>query len=230
MQEYAVRLADAGYTVALPLLTGHGSTPEDMEKARWSDWTRDADAAYAWLTQRTDKVFVTGLSMGGTLALWIAEHHAEVAGLITVNAALRFRQEPIMRFLGSLGHPRWLKAIGNDICEPGRDEHAYPRLPVRSMRQLALLLRDVRRGLGAIECPALVFSSVTDHVVPPANQRELYAGLRTGDKAFVQLTRSYHCATLDYDKEQVFAGALEFVSAHAQCGAKCADQAHSAHR
>ena len=135
-----------------------------------------------------------------------------------------------MRFLGSLGHPRWLKAIGNDICEPGRDEHAYPRLPVRSMRQLALLLRDVRSDLGAIECPALVFSSVTDHVVPPANQRELYAGLRTGDKAFVQLTRSYHCATLDYDKEQVFAGALEFVSAHAQCGAKCADQAHSAHR
>ncbi len=214
MQEYASRLVDARYTVALPLLTGHATTPEDMEKARWLDWTRDAETAYSWLAERTDKIFVTGLSMGGTLAVWIAEHHPEVAGLITVNAALRFRVEPMMHVLGTVGRPRWLKAIGNDIRKPGQDERAYAKIPVRAMRQLALLLSEARRGLAAIECPALVFSSPTDHVVPPANQRELFTRLRTRDKEFVQLTQSHHCATLDNDREQIFLGALQFIAAH----------------
>jgi len=35
-----VRLTEAGYTVALPLLAGHGLTPEAMEKSRWTEWTR----------------------------------------------------------------------------------------------------------------------------------------------------------------------------------------------
>jgi len=213
MQGYAVRLVDVGYTVALPLLTGHATAPEDMERARWSDWTRDAEAGYAWLVERTDKIFVTGLSMGGTLAIWIAEHHPEVVGLITVNAALRFRVEPVMHVLGILGCPRWLKAVGNDIRKPGQDERAYAKIPVRAMRQLALLLSETRRALPAVECPALVFSSPADHVVPPANQRELFARLRTGDKEFVQLTQSHHCATLDNDREQIFQGALRFIAA-----------------
>jgi esterase/lipase len=45
--------------------------------------------------------------------------------------------------------------------------------------------------------PALLFSSATDHAVPPANQQEIYG------------------ATMDNDKELVFAKTLEFVAAHA---------------
>lgn len=214
MQEYALRFVDAGHSVALPLLTGHGSTPQDMEKARWTDWTGDADSAYGWLEQRADRIFVTGLSMGGTLALWAAERHPEVAGIVTVNAALRFREEPLMNLLGVLGFPRWLKTIGNDIRKPGQDERAYSKIPVRAMRQLGLLLRDVRKDLPRIDCPALLFSSPDDHVVPPANQQETYARISSRDKTLSLLTRSHHCATLDNDREQIFEGALEFVEAH----------------
>ena len=170
VQEFALRLVDAGHTVALPLLAGHGRTPEAMERSRWTDWTADVERAYAWLRDRTDEVFVAGLSMGGTLALWLAEHHPEVAGLVSVNGVLRHPRERTMRILGLIGVPRWAKAIGNDTNLPGVDEEAYDRIPVRSTRQLALLLADVRMGLSLIRCPALLFSSVVDHVVPPSNQ------------------------------------------------------------
>ncbi len=214
LQELAGRAVDAGYTVALPLLTGHGQSPEAMEKSRWADWTADVDKAFAWLKERTDQVFVVGLSMGGTLALWTVERHPEVAGLVSVNAMLRHPQEFAMRLLGWLGAPRWVKAVGNDVKCPGVDERAYAKLPSRSTRQLALLLAEVRRDLSKIACPALLFSSVTDHVVPPKNQREIFDSLASTDKTFIELRNSYHVATMDYDKEEVFAGTLGFIAQH----------------
>jgi carboxylesterase len=214
VQELALRLVDAGHTVALPLLAGHGRTPQAMERSGWTEWTADVEQAYVWLTERTDEVFVSGLSMGGTLALWLAERHPEVAGLVTVNAVLRHPQELIMRALGLVGLPRWTKAIGNDTKLGGVDERAYDRIPMRSTRQLALLLADVRKGLPLISCPALLFSSVVDHVVPPANQSELYASISSTDKALIELWDSYHVATMDHEKERVFAGTLEFISGH----------------
>ena len=214
MQELAERLLEAGYAVALPLLTGHGSTPEDMENSAWTDWTADVERAFGWLKERTATQFVAGLSMGGTLALWTAERHPEVAGLITINALLKHPQEAMMRVAGRVGVPRWIKPVANDLKCPGLDEKAYDRIPSRSARQLALLLSAVRRDLPLVRCPALVFSSLTDHVVPPANQRRVYDSISSAEKRLVPLHHSYHVATMDYDKEEVFAGVLEFIAAH----------------
>jgi|WetSurMetagenome_2_1015567.scaffolds.fasta_scaffold70880_2 carboxylesterase len=215
LQELAERFVEAGYSVALPLLTGHGLEPQAMEKALWTDWTADVERAYAWLKERTDVVFVAGLSMGGTLTLGLAEHHPEIAGVITVNAMLRHPQEALMRCIGSLGLPRWLKPVANDLKCPGVDEKAYSKLPTRSAKQLALLLAAVRRDIAAVRCTALIFSSLTDHVVPPANQREIYESIGSEDKELVPLHHSYHVATMDYDKEEIFSRSLAFVAAHA---------------
>lgn len=212
VQEFALRLVEAGHTVALPLLTGHGLTPEDMERARWTEWTADVEKAFGWLVERSDQVFVTGLSMGGTLALWLAAHHPEAAGLVTVNAAVRHPQELLMRTLGCLGFPRWAKGIANDTKLKDVDEGAYPRLPMRATRQFAQLLAEVRKDLPLVRCPALIFSSAVDHVVRSANQREIYAKISSADKRIVDLRHSYHVATMDGDKELVFSETLEFIS------------------
>jgi carboxylesterase len=216
VQELALRLAEAGYTVALPLLAGHGLTPEAMERSRWTEWTADVEQAFAWLRERTDEVFVCGLSMGGTLALWLAERHPEVAGLVTVNAVVRDSREPIMRTFGRIGLPRWVKAIANDTKLAGVDEKAYDRVPMRASYQFAQLLAAVRRDLALVRCPALLFSSVTDHVVSPENPREIYAAIGSTDKTIVELHDSYHVATMDNDKELVFAGTLEFIAGHSR--------------
>ncbi len=216
VQEVALRLREAGHTVALPLLTGHGRTPEAMERSSWTQWTADVEGAYVWLQERSDEVFVFGLSMGGTLALWLVERHPEAAGLITVNAIVRHPQERKMHILGRIGVPRWVEAIGNDTKLPGVDEKAYDRIPMRSTRQLALLLGAVRRDLSLVRCPALIFSSLTDHVVPTENRRELYDAISSADKTLIELRDSYHVATMDHDKERIFAGTLEFIAARSR--------------
>jgi carboxylesterase len=216
VQEVALCLAEAGYTVALPLLAGHGLTPEAMEKSRWIDWTVDAERALAWLRERCDTIFLFGLSMGGTLVLWLAERHPDVAGLIVVNPVVRHPRERSMRVLGRIGLPRWAQAIGNDAKNSGVDEKAYDRIPVRATRQLALLLAAVRRDLSLVKCPALILSSVIDHVVPPDNRREIYESISSADKSLTELVDSYHVATMDNEKDYVFARTLEFIAAHSE--------------
>nr|AOS48144.1 putative esterase/lipase [uncultured bacterium] len=216
VQEVALRLAEVGYTVALPLLTGHGLNPEAMEKSRWIEWTADVERAFIWLKERSGAIFLFGLSMGGTLVLWLAERHPDVAGLITVNPVVRHPRERSMRILGRIGLPRWARAIGNDAKKPGVDEEAYDRIPVRATRQLALLLAAVRRDLSLVRCPALIFSSVTDHVVPPDNRREIYESISSADKTLSELVDSYHVATMDNEKNSVLALTLDFIAAHSE--------------
>src|SRR5213080_266698 len=72
MRGLAKAFAAAGFAVELPRLPGHGTAIEDMLETDWRDWSGAAESAYEKLTARCNKVVVGGLSMGGTLTLWLA--------------------------------------------------------------------------------------------------------------------------------------------------------------
>jgi pimeloyl-ACP methyl ester carboxylesterase len=89
MAPWGAALADAGFTVMCPLLPGHGRTWQEMNRTTWPDWYREVDQAFGGLVERCRTVFVFGLSMGGTLALRLAERHgSSVAGLVLVNPSV----------------------------------------------------------------------------------------------------------------------------------------------
>ncbi len=46
MRGLALALADAGFTVEMPLLPGHGTDISDMLPTRWKDWSEAAETAY----------------------------------------------------------------------------------------------------------------------------------------------------------------------------------------
>src|SRR4051794_35885632 len=115
MRGLAQAFADAGFTTELPLLPGHGTSIEDMLTTTWDDWSATAEAAYQDLAIRCERVVVAGLSMGGTLATWLAADHPEIAGLIAINAAV-IPQPGIAELLGPLleAGEETFDAIGND--------------------------------------------------------------------------------------------------------------------
>src|ERR1700704_4693025 len=86
MRSWAEHLAAAGYTVRLPLLPGHGTTWQDTNRTRWTDWYGAVEQGYDEGAARCDTVFACGLSMGGTLVTRLAEQKGDaIAGLILVN-------------------------------------------------------------------------------------------------------------------------------------------------
>ena len=147
MRGLAQALADAGLTVELPLLPGHGTALEDMLPTRWEDWSGAAEAAYTELAARCDVLAVVGLSMGGTLAVWLAEHHPEIAALAVVNPLLAPPDPELVSAGKSMldSGDEVAPGIGSDIAKEGATELAYEGFPLRA----ALSLFDgVQRGRG----------------------------------------------------------------------------------
>jgi carboxylesterase len=89
VRAWGEHLAGAGFTVVCPLLPGHGTRWQDANATTEDDWYGALSAALDDLLTRCDAVVVAGLSMGGTLALRLAERRPDdVAGLVLVNPSL----------------------------------------------------------------------------------------------------------------------------------------------
>jgi carboxylesterase len=212
MRQVAEALAAAGLTVELPLLPGHGTAVEDLVPMRFADWSAAADAAYTALAARCARVGVVGLSLGGTLACWLAERHPSVAALVLVNPLVEPPAEEIRQLVESLlaEGTEVAPAIGSDIAQPGIEELSYPETPVAAGLSVFEAAAEVGAGLGRIACPVLLFSSREDHVVDPANGDRVAATVR-GPLERVYLERSFHVATLDYDRAEIERRSVAFL-------------------
>lgn len=212
LRPWAEHLAEGGLTVSLPLLPGHGTRWEDMELTTWQDWYAGIERAFDNLRGRCEHVFVGGLSMGGTLALRLAEQRGEqVAGLVLVNPSVH-ADDPRLKALPVLKHVvRSLPGIGSDIRKEGAVELAYPRMPLKALHSLTRLWRVVQADLPQVTQPVLLFHSPQDHVVAPANSETVLARISSTDVTAEELPDSYHVATLDNDADRIFTRSLEFV-------------------
>src|ERR1700677_2641579 len=202
-------------TVSLPRLPGHGTTWQDMARTGSQDWYAEVDVAFGALAKRCEQTFVFGISMGGCLALRLAETHGSaVRGLVLVNPSLApdtklFLLAPVLKHV-----LRSVPGIASDIKKPGVTEVGYTRVPIRAAATLPELWGATVNPLDEVTQPVLVYRSTTDHVVGPASMRALLAGLPEGQVTVRECANSYHVATLDNDAETIFAGSLEFVQAH----------------
>jgi len=208
---WAAAMAAAGHTVELPRLPGHGTTLEDLMTTGWDDWSATADAAYLELASRCDRVAVAGLSMGGTLTLWLAEHYPEIASLLLVNPLAKPQPEITAVLVPMLeAGMETIDSIGSDIAMAGSVELSYAATPLGPLATLGDAVDDIQDGFAALTMPVLLMSSPQDHVVPPASSEHLAAHLG-GPVEWVTLERSYHVATLDHDAQLIEERSVEFL-------------------
>lgn len=202
----------AGHTVECPLLPGHGTRIEDMLPTRWADWSAEAEAAFGRLAARTERQVVAGLSMGGSLAIWLAVHHPEVAGLICVNPAVAADAGTVelVQAMADAGE-EIMPAIGSDVADPDVVESAYPGTPIAPLLSLFEVAGQLGHRLGEVGCPVLLFTSPEDHVVPPADS-DLLASTVAGPVERVSCDRSYHVATIDFDRDLIAQRSVDFVA------------------
>jgi carboxylesterase len=216
LRPWADHLAGHGFTVSLPRLPGHGTAWPDLARTGWRDWYTEVDRAFGGLASRCEQTFVFGLSMGGCLALRLAEvHGSAVRGLVLVNPSLAadtklFLLAPVLKHV-----PLSLPGIASDIKKPGGREFGYDRVPVRAAATLPRLWGVTTRHLGDVTQPVLIYRSTVDHVVGPASMRVLLNGLGASQVTVRECPDSYHVATLDNDAGAIFEGSVAFVRDHA---------------
>lgn len=211
MRAVASALAGAGLAVELPLLPGHGTQLDDLVPMRWAHWAEAAEDALERLEPRCERVVVVGLSMGGTLACWLAARRAEIAGIVVVNPlvdppAASFREvlEGLLDSGVEVG-----PHIGSDIKAAGVGDLAYGGSPLRALLSLFEATDALLGELALVRCPVLLFSSREDHVVPTSSGDVLAAAVG-GPVERVWLEDSYHVAPLDNDAAELRRRTVDF--------------------
>jgi carboxylesterase len=188
-----------GATVFVPLLPGHGTKWQDLNKVTWDDWERIVVDAFDTLAATHRRVAVGGLSLGGALAVLVTLRRPQAVALVLVNH-LMWLGNPALPLAPLVKHlvPS-MAAVAGDIKKPGVVEPAYDRVPTGGVDQFRRLLNHVRPRLGEIVVPVMIFKSRQDHVIPQASATKTFDRLGTDWIEMVWLEDSYHVATLDND-------------------------------
>lgn len=205
LRDWAHDLHAAGYTVSLPLLPGHGTNPDDLRTRTAEEWVAAEEEALAALVAAGKQVSVAGLSMGGALALRLAETHPKIRSVVLVNPAVGSRNVA-MRLAGVIRRVvRDVRPIASDIARAdGVTETSYDRTPVAAVEQLVRLFSLTRKDLSRITQPVLYFRSRVDHVVDNLSETAILHGVTSDDVTLRILPRSYHVATMDHDQQMIF--------------------------
>ncbi|MCD6519746.1 MAG: alpha/beta fold hydrolase [Anaerolineae bacterium] len=212
-------LHDKGLSVVAPLLPGHGTMPDDLNRVRWQDWVETVEQALLDLFARCELVFVGGLSMGALLTVHLAAMYPEIGGILLYSPALRAAN----RLLPLAGLARYFihhfpkePESKTDLTDPQALERLwhYETFPVGGASELYKLQKVVRAELGDVCVPALVFYSTRDKLIRPDSARVTFEKLGSEDKELVVLHNSGHCMTVDSEREEIFARTWGFIVAH----------------
>lgn len=212
MKYLAEQFADADYNVELPGLAGHGTKWQDMNSIKYSDWVYDLEIALSKLKERSTKIFLCGLSLGGGLALYLAGKHPEISGSILINHTSKFRN-PMLWFAPIIKiFIKSVPAVASDIKDLNSKEIAYERTSTNGVNEMMKMLKEVKKMQPNILQPVLIFKSKEDHIVPEISATFTMEKIGSKDKELIWLENSYHVAPLDYDKELIVEKSLDFIS------------------
>jgi carboxylesterase len=213
MRPWAHFLNERGITVRVPLIPGHGTKWQDLNKVKWPMWPERAEHDLIALSKECEKIFVFGLSMGGANTLNIAARRNDlISGIVLVNPMIHIT-DPTIVFIDLIKHITPKRAsVGDDIKKPGVTEWGYDALPLKGVAQLNKFLKATRASLPSVTAPTLLFHSVEDHVLPISNSDIIMSEIGSSEKLRIELVNSYHVATLDYDSAQIFEDSFNFVT------------------
>ena len=211
-------LAARGIGSEAILLRGHGTDPDDMLAARYTDWIADVEAGLERLARRYRRVFLIGLSMGGTLVLNVAARHADdprIAGVVSIAAPVRLEDWRLRILRWGCKVIRWQLWGRPDIKDRRAwDGHvAYPKFRTQTVLELLALMNETLARLPSVTQPLLLLHARQDHVVPPNNAPLIYGLVGSVDKRLVWLDNAYHVVTVDFCAPVVNEAVASFVEA-----------------
>jgi carboxylesterase len=226
MKFLAKRLHRRGFSVAAPLLAGHGLDEAHLLGTTWQDWLGSVRDAYRRLRQDHDEVFVAGICVGGALGLALAAEDPSVAGAAVYSMTYRydgwnmkrwysavvpyaqpFAGLPLIRRLSFVEpYPFGLKderlrdgmAATQGTVIPG----ALDRIPLGAMAEMHWLSDHLDAVGPLIHQPTLILHARDDDMSHPRNAQRLQRSLG-GPVVLRLLDDCYHMIHVDRQRDLV---------------------------
>ena len=207
-------LQEAGFTVRGIRLKGHGTSVADMRAASWRDWLSEAREAYDALANAFRTVSVAGLSMGGVLALILAEEK-NPACCVTLSAPMRIKN-PLSFAAPVLGKivpavkktKKTLSGLDTDYAV------GYREIPTARIEDLNLLIHMAKQGLASVRCPLLCAQSVRDPSIAAGSADTILKGISSTVREKLTLHQPQHLITIGLETDALFSAVCQFINDH----------------
>ena len=231
----AKHLYDENFDVFCPVLPGHCRGTEEIKKITWQDWHYFAFEKYDELSEKYENVFLSGICLGGVLALAVASERKSVKAVSSLSTTLFLDgwSLPWFRFLlplvlytpmkffyafpegGAFGVKN--KNVREKVIKSMEKENSnyLDCFPILCVLEMLRLSRVVRNNLKKVRCPVILFHSDKDDLTSCRSADTVFAKISSLDKKYELLKDSYHLITIDNEKEKVFSGTSAFFRRHA---------------
>ena len=200
-----------GFRVYGPRLKGHGTAPINMKDVSWQEWYDSVQRGYAALRNCCSKVVIVGFSTGGLLGLLSCARKQNVAGIVSINSALKLL-DIRTRFVPGIN-------IWNEMLEklninktkiefvddqPENPQINYSRNYLKAVEQLGKLMEECGDNLKNISTPALVIQAKHDPVVNPTSGKIIFEKIKSENKFLFEPDLSNHSIINSKNKGEIF--------------------------
>jgi carboxylesterase len=195
-----------GYSIHAPLLSGHGVTPDVLNKTSYQSWIETVEDAYSLLQQKCSNIFVAGESMGAILSLYLAIKHQEISGVICYSPAVS------VRYLWITLAARYFKS---EIPKTGPSDNlpwkGYKVNPTKASAELFKLQKIIKKELIKIHQPVCVFIGRKDIRISPNSGSYILDHIGSSRKEIHMLENSPHCMILAQDLPEIAKRSITFI-------------------
>ena len=204
---------DKGFSVATPILAGHGTKPEDMLNLHWRDWLKTGEDGYAQLVDHCDRIFVGGESTGAVVSLLLAAMHPEIAGVLAYSPAMRLPLGLVNKFAIKYLSGLIKYSPKNDL-EGNTTWQGYRVNPLNGVKQLIGLEEETISKLKNITQPVLVFIGGEDKTIDLISGDIVMESISSQYKKKIFYPNAEHCILLGDQFDDAAHEAWKFVQNH----------------
>lgn len=204
---------EAGFSARGILLPGHGATIRDMGMSNGGQWLDACCSAFMEMEKKYRRVAVAGLSMGGLLAMLLAE---------------RFQPSCMILFAPAYRYKRWTnhlsplaKHFKREVkWNPPKDFEAdflseynfgYEGAPIAKVEDMTMLQRRAAEEIEKITCPTLILQSHRDESVHRTAPERIARGVSSAVKEIAWVDRSTHVCTIGPDRDYLNGRVIDFL-------------------
>jgi len=192
-----------GFAVVAPLLSGHGTSPENLTIVKKEMWIRDCEMEVKKLEEKYDEIILVGNSMGGSLSLIISNCSKKIKGVVVISTPMIYNLKnrffnlifPIMHRIKF----RQKKKYGRKFKERVGKERidAYNSVPLKGVLQLVKVIKFAKKNLKKVEKPILICQARDDEAMDSGSAKYIYENVSSENKKIFLVEDSIHMVLLD---------------------------------
>lgn len=202
-------LASTDWKIVVPILPGHGETLS-LKKLSAEDWMMAAEQALRQLQKEVDRVYVIGFSMGGVIALYLANRY-KIDKLVLLSAAAKYIYPTQLL--------QDIREIGKEAVSGKLEDNKLYMLykaklratPIYATIEFMRLVRMVEPYYEHIIVPIFLVQGKKDGIVPYTTAQFLFDQIGSEDKELFYLETGKHHICYSEDCEEWFIKVFQFL-------------------